>query len=327
MELQDVNVNLSIYNEILVNQFDTDFLTIYEYERRFVVTLGKTLSESLTLSIKYDTYTHNNVYDSYTKTITIPAGQTEWEETILTKRVRYDNNTRKSLTVFEIQTVTLQNQTVFPKNCASSCTVAFSSVTASPTSMRGLSDGSITATITGKKSTNVSWYLDGVLVETSNTTSKTFSNLRAGLYSIQVHDGSCIITEFISVVDGEFRSREFTINEVTGVKAAHNPIIYNVNTYQNSSQNIPAKSKLSLNHNNVPDNVSIEFILTSPIEYRVKFYAKGFPNKKNYFLANVVYDEYGNTIGSNTNKEIMQSLYEVLSNDPIISNNYYISYA
>lgn len=327
LELQDVNVNLSIYNETLVNQYDVGYITVYEYNRKFIVTLGQTLTEPLTLAIKYNTYEFKDVYDSYTKTITIPAGQTEWSETILTKRNHYDTNTRRDLIGFEIETATLQNQTVFPKNCASSCTVAFGSVTASPTSMRGLSDGSITATITGKTSTNVRWYLDGVLEETSNTTSKTFSNLRAGLYSIQVHDGSCIITEFISVIDGEYRSRDYTINDVTGVKAAHNPIIYNVNTYQNSTQNIPAKSLLTLFHNNVPDNVSIEFILTSPIEYRVKFYAKGFPNKKNYFLAGVVYDEYGNTIGTNSDKEIMQSLYEVLSNDPIISNNYYISYA
>lgn len=326
LELQDVNVNLSIYNETLVNQYDVGYLTLYEYKRRFVVTLGQTLSEPLTFSIKYNKYTENNVYDTYTNSITFSAGQTVWEETILTRVVQHDNNTNRDKIRFEIETATLQNQTVFPKNCASTCTVAFGSVTASPTSMRGLSDGSITATITGKISTNVSWYLDGVLINTSNTTSRTFPNLRAGLYSIQVHDGNCIITEFISVIDGEYRSRDYTINEVTGVKAAHNPIIYNVNTFQNSSQDIPAKSKLSLYNKIVPDGVSIEFVLSSP-EYRVKFYAKGFPNKKNYFLASVVKDEYGNDIGTNTDKEIMQSLYEVLSNDPIISNNYYITYA
>ena len=83
LELQDVNVNLSIYNETLINQFDVGYVTVYEYERKFVVTLGQTLTEPLTLAIKYDIF--NNTYNSNTKTITFTAGQTEWEETKLTK--------------------------------------------------------------------------------------------------------------------------------------------------------------------------------------------------------------------------------------------------
>jgi len=193
-------------------------------------------------------------------------------------------------------------------------------------SIRGAADGTITVSTTGA-SGNTTWYLNGAYYVSGASESITFTGLTAGIYDILVTDElDCIATvEDITILDGEFRTGDFTVSYPSGLTAVENPIIIGVSTAVNNPSPNACVTTITVTGATIADNTSITFTLTSPFSYTQTFYAKAYPYKPNYFLASTLNNQYGTPVGTNTNTEIATSLAEALQKDSVIPKVYYIN--
>ncbi len=219
-----------------------------------------------------------------------------------------------------------------PRDCGTpplGCSLAITSSSATNTTVRGDDDGTVSFSYTGLTSGFVGTInLNGLTMVsgiTATTGSYTFSGLTAGEYVIQITDSNeCYDNVTLYILDGDFRTGDFFVFSPTGLTAVENPIIVRVGTAINNP--VPAASTTTLTINNdLPDGYYIEFNITSPYEYVQKFYAKGYPNKTNYFLASKLKDKAGLEVGTNSHIEIATSLADALSNDILIPKIYYIN--
>jgi hypothetical protein len=232
---------------------------------------------------------------------------------------------------------TLNNQVTVP-SCAPlppTCTIGTVSISITNPALRGGNDGSITVVISGTtgSTSNMEYALNGNSVTiTGALTGHTFTGLSAGEYTIYYTQApgtpfseTCYITEEgLLVLDGEFRTGDFFVTQPTGLTAVENPIIIQVQTKVTSSS--PERNSVALTlSGTIANNNSITFNLTSPFIYNQTFYAKGFPNKPNYFLATTLTDASGVPQGTNTLDEIAVSLSDALNNDSVIPKVYNIN--
>lgn len=205
------------------------------------------------------------------------------------------------------------------------CELYITGYTTTNVTLRGGSDGEITAGVSGNTGTTIQWYVDGTL-EVGSGVTHTFTGLTAGFYEITAQEGDCLAQENdIQVLDGEFRTGTMGITSASDLTASENPIIYELRT---AVTGVGQKTQLEImvDSGTISDGDSITFSLTSPYQYTQKFYAKGFPNKSNYFLASVTTDDNGVNTGSNTRAEIAQSLADALQQDVLLPKVYRISY-
>ena len=209
------------------------------------------------------------------------------------------------------------------------CDVEITTYTKVDVTTRGGSDGKITASYTGGTGTTGSciWTIDGVNSGSGST--KVFSGLVAGFYQIAVsQDDDCLDSiDDIHILDGDFRTGDMVVTKPSNLTASENPISYEIRT-ATSSVGIYAEMNIIIagTGTTISDGNAIQFALTSPFEYTQTFYAKGFPNKSNYFLASILTNEVGVNVGTNTQAEIAQSLADSLQQDSVIPKVYYISY-
>ncbi len=232
----------------------------------------------------------------------------------------------------EYQKFTCTNYTLllglFKEDCGTPpihCTLKITGSSHTDVTIRGADDGSITAAITGASGTTV-WYLNGVEYFSGVTSSHTFTGLTSGTYDVLIVDeNDCLATlNDVLILDGEFRTGDFTVTSPTGLTAVENPIIIRVSTAVNNPNPLPNITTLSVD-GNLSDGYSLQFNLTSPYSYTQTFYAKAYPNKPNYFLASTLNDQYGTPVGSNTHTEIATSLADALASDVLIPKIYYIN--
>ena len=221
----------------------------------------------------------------------------------------------------DVTVVTLEPQTETPVcTPAPGCTFDITGAAATSPTTRGGSDGSIIVSYIG--GTSPVFTLDGGTGQTSTL----FSGLTAGEYYIFGDDGGgCTDSITVVVTDGTFVTQDFIVVESNTNVASENPIITSISTAVNAVNPQAAEASLIvLNTANIVDSMSIEFNIASP-EYTATFYAKGFPNRPNFFLSNVLTDKQGNVLSANSGDNIAASIEDALSRDPVISNTYFIS--
>jgi hypothetical protein len=228
-------------------------------------------------------------------------------------------------TLYERDNVLVSAQTDIP-TCvppAPGCLLYMNSIIATDPSERGLSDGSIFASVTGQTGTTIEWRINGI-IDTGTLTGHTFTGLTQGSYIIKATEADCWDQETMYVGAGEFKTGDFVVvSPTTNIAAVENPILLNLSTAINSAS--PVYSVNTFNITGAISNVSIGFALTFPYTYNAEFYSKGYPDRSNYFLESLLKDEVGNIVGNNSAEEIATSLAEVFQKDPIISRLYYIS--
>lgn len=209
------------------------------------------------------------------------------------------------------------------------CTLEITGVTSTAASVKGASDGSLEATVSGATGSTITWYLDGAEQTSQTGLTATFTGLTAGFYNIRADEGECRDDyDDAQVLDGEFRTGDFTIvyaGDEAVVSAAENPIIYELRTAK-TGVGAKATVELKVGSGTVSDGDYFKFELTAPSVYTQYFYARGFPNKSNYFLASVTTDDDGVNTGTNTRAEIAQSLADALQQDVLIPKVYDITY-
>jgi hypothetical protein len=206
-----------------------------------------------------------------------------------------------------------------------SCTLDWSGSTPTVTNVtiRGNSDGKILAGVTGSTgaTTNIQWYLNGVLKHTGGDTYQ-FTGLIAGYYTVKVKQGICTIqTTNVQVVDGEFRTGTFLVQAPTTLVATENPIIMSINTARNTGNPVIGASNFVVT-STINDGDYIEITLEYPQSYTARFTAKNFPNRSDYILATTLKNGQGVTVGTNTTTEIATSLAEALSQDVVLARLY-----
>lgn len=215
-----------------------------------------------------------------------------------------------------------------PEDCGTppiECNLEITGWTKTDVSVRGANDGSITVGITGA-SGNTQWYFNGAFAFSGVTNLHTFTGLTSGIYDVTIIDElDCIASmENMQVLDGEFRTGSYFVTSPTGLTAVDNPIIIGVSTAISNPNPLQNITTLTVS-GTVANGFSIKFALTSPFVYNQTFYAKGYPNKPNYFLASVLNNQVGTPVGNNSNTEIATSLADALNNDSVIPKIYYIN--
>lgn len=212
-------------------------------------------------------------------------------------------------------------QTILP-DCGSQdgCTLDITNLAVTATTLLGSSDGAITVSISGATGSSYQFRINGGTLQSS----PTFTGLAAGTYQVRVEEGICISQQNVTITSGAFNTSNFIVTEPKSIVASENPIIVNLSTAPFDGSSLVSKTSLTI-QSGITNNYRIVFSLTSPIQYTVTFYAKGFPNKPTYFLANSLTDSQGNFIKNNNNTEIANSLAQVIENDIVLSNNYYIN--
>ena len=307
------------------------------YEEYVILTFTSTVTvdEDLDIYYSYQTrYGENGWWDSWRSGedhVTMLSGTSSvTKEVLLTQSKTYDDPNYDETEDNEWKDYDLESQPTIPVcYVPPTCTLGITGVTVTDVTLMGGSDGKIKIELSGVTGTTIEWYLNGSLIATNSYSTYTFTSLSAGYYQVTVKDGDCTAQENnINVLDGEFRTGDFTISQPSDLVAAENPIVYNIKT-QVVGNGKKAKMKLEIAGSyggTVSDGDYYEFNLTSPYEYTQRFYAKGFPNKSNYFLASTLTDADGNTVGSNTRYEIAQSLADALQQDVLIPKVYTISY-
>ena len=189
--------------------------------------------------------------------------------------------------------------------------------------IRGDDDGSIQVYWTGSTGTTTC-YINGTSDGTEAGNTHTYTGLQAGYYNLRIEEGQCFAQEEnVQVLDGEFRTGAFNVNLPADLCAVENPIILNLKTAQASAAPQPSKGDIDVD-GVVSDGDSLTFTFTYPQAYTAVFYAKNFPNRDNYFLASVLKDAQGVSVGANTAAEIATSILEVLEKDSVISRLYYL---
>jgi hypothetical protein len=265
-------------------------------------------------------------------TVEMPAGATSIQRQVLCEKTIRCGDTHSGgiLTIYleEYGDYTLRDQYSIPECVVvdpATCDIEITSITTNDVTLRGDSDGSITATFTGYTGTT-SCYINGALDGTTTGGNYTFSGLEAGYYEIRISVAEfCYDQEHsIQILDGEFRTGDFRVNEPYNISAANNPIILNLKTARTSDTPKASKGYFSV-FPDILDGDKITFNFTYPQEYTATFYAKNFPDRDNYFLATQLNDSQGNAAGTNTKNEILYSLLEVLEKDTVISRLYWLS--
>jgi hypothetical protein len=206
-----------------------------------------------------------------------------------------------------------------------SCSLDITDVQVTNVTVQDGDDGQIQVTISGGTG-DIDWVLNGIVVATNTDTTYTFSNLSSGYYQVGVSDDNCVRTrDNIKVLDGEFRTGDFSIKKPSDLTASENPIIYEIGT---SVTSVGAKAEMDfvIKTGTTNDGDYFKFILSSPYTYEQTFYASGFPDKTNYFLASELINYDGEVVGTNTPQEIAQSLADALLQDILIPKVYRISY-
>ena len=206
------------------------------------------------------------------------------------------------------------------------CTLDITGTTVTNVTIQGGSDGEIAAATSGATGATLTWFINNAEDTTGTALTHDFTGLTAGFYDIRVEEEACTALEYsVQVLDGEFRTGNMVLTQAKDLTASENPIIYELRTAQSSGIGNKAVFNLDIDAT-ITNGDSITFNLTAPYEYSQTFYAKGFPDKSNYFLASVLTDQEGNTVGANTLSEIAQSLADALQNDVLIPKVYTINY-
>ena len=301
----------------------------------FTISASTACASALTINYSYHIWEQLNgsiIYDeTYLDTVILPAGQTslfvEVECLLVTRYRDYNDGRMDEDRYLYKDTFQVLDQAIVPvcQSQPSGCTLTITGTTITAPTQRGLTNGSIFVGVTGNTESYGNYYLNGALQATGSTSGYTFSNLKAGNYTVLVSNVlSCFDQEINLIVpEGEFRTGDFVINGITDLVAANNPIILNVNTAITNPNAVAHKISLTVGAT-IANNLSILFNLVSPFEYSQTFYAKHFPNKTNYFLASTLTNSVGQAVGTNSNVEIATSLAQVLQNDSVISKVYYI---
>ena len=206
-------------------------------------------------------------------------------------------------------------------NCAPpapSCTLEITGTTNTNPTFQGGSDGSIEIFVSGSTGTTM-YSVNAGTPQVSNI----FSGLPAGFYDVEAVEGSCYDTSGVTLLDGEFRTGDFTVSEPNDYVATENPIVTTLSTTVNSISPQQAISTLTLD-SGLENDYSVRFNLTSPTAYDVTFTAKDFPNRENFFTTPILKNRAGTAIGINTDAENATSLAEAISNDINLSRWYFI---
>ena len=315
-----------------------------DYQDTYLQTLRFTLDSALPAGVNLTVYFtldyHDEYYDNWysggydetqTHSVTIVGGTT-------TKNYEFEclGHTESDMGAggIEYYTVSRTNPTLIvqptiPVCCLAptgvTCTIAIDQVTITDCTTRGDSTGSIEICITGGTG-NTTWKLNGETI-VSGYTQQCFSytGLTAGEYTVAITDSTgCTAQDTYTILDGEFRTGDFTVAAPTGLTAVENPIIIGVGTAINSASPKDNITTITV-AGTIADGTSITFNLTSPYTYSQTFYSKAFPNKPNYFLASILNNSQGTPVGSNTNIEIATSLADALNNDAVIPKIYYVN--
>lgn len=259
----------------------------------------------------------SGTYDNYL-TLTIPAGQTSKTLT----GVLYQNIvTGDQYGDEQSSTYTLVGQASIPSCLQSgSCDLDITGSTVTSPSLLGSTDGSLTVGISGATGSSYTFRLNAGTPQAS----PTFSGLAAGTYQVRVDEGDCYSQINVTIPNGAFNTGAFTVGEPSSIVASENPIILTLGTALFDGTALFSETNLTI-QSGITNNYKMVVTLSSPISYTVTFYAKGFPNKNTYFLANTLTDAQGNFIKNNNNTEIANSLAQVLQDDIIINSNYYIN--
>jgi hypothetical protein len=226
----------------------------------------------------------------------------------------------------EITEYELLDQPTIPAIClAVPCDLAITSVDVTSPAIRG-GLGSIDVTVSGATGATVTYKINGITRTTSgNPTGYTYSGLTSGDYTLLVQDGDCISQTGATVLEGDFRTGNFNISQPQQLVAVHNPIIYNVNTTQNTIISQRAQVYFTVDDVRIEDGFRIVFNLNKPNIYNQTFFARTFPNRNNFFLASDITDRNNVVQGQNDRAEIVQSIAEVFGKDITISQNYEIA--
>ncbi len=206
---------------------------------------------------------------------------------------------------------------------APECTLEITGTTITNVSVRGETDGSILAVVSGATGSTITWYLNGV-PQSGTGLSNNFTGLTAGFYNILADEGVCEsqVTN-LQVIDGEFRTGNFTVNSPTGLAATENPIIISIQTAQNTGTPAYGASNFNVT-DTINDGDKITIALEYPQSYTAVFTAKYFPTRDDYFLASVVKDGQGNVVANANATEIATSIAECISKDVVLNRLYWI---
>ena len=315
-----------------------------DYQDTYLQTLRFTLDSALPAGVNLTVYFtldyHDEYYDNWysgsydetqTHSVTIVGGTTTKDYEFECLGHRESDMGAGGIEYYTVSRTnpTLIVQPTIPVCCLAptgvTCTIAIDQVTITDCTTRGDSTGSIEICITGGTG-NTTWKLNGV-TKVSGYTQQCFSytGLTAGEYTVAITDSTgCTAQDTYTILDGEFRTGDFTVFAPTGLTAVENPIIIQVETAINSPS--PKENITTLTvAGTIANNLSLQFNLTSPYVYSQTFYAKAYPNKPNYFLASVLNNQSGVAVGTNTTTEITTSLADALNNDAILPKVYHIN--
>ncbi len=328
-----LNVSLSAHTTCyLYTTYNSPYLVrIYKQTYRF--TLDVASNEDVRVYYSYTTTASSgwigsppNVINTYynTQFIDIPAGSTYKDLTITC-----NENTQGSSVYNDVVN---DNYAILPQSplpwCVPvdpGCGLEIVSLTSNTPSSRGESDGSIDVVVSGATGATVTYKINGVTDTTgTNPTGHTFTGLTSGNYSISVVEGNCFDEESILVLEGEFRTGDFIVNDLAEMQAVENPIILQLQTALNSLNPAYSKSVINVTGTTIT-GITITFNLVFPIQYNAEFISKGYPDRTNYFIETYLLDEVGVPQGTNSNTEIATSLAECIQADSIISRYYYVS--
>ncbi len=307
-----------------------EFCDFYEEKIRFTLDSASPVPLRVYYDIDYhfdgtwsssEDYTMNNYVD-------IPSGVTYYDYT-------YYCNIYCGMDMgaggygYETQTLTnpvLKPQTTIPDCCLEptgvTCTLAITGYTVTNCQVRGDSTGSIEVCVSGN-SGNAELYVNGNLyVSGYDNACQTVTGLTAGIYTIAIRDSSlCTVQDAYSVLDGEFRTKPFGIVTPADLVAADNPIILSLATGINTINPEYGKSTIEVT-GTIDDGDSITITLEYPQSYSAVLTAKYFPNRDDYFLASILKNSVGASVGTNTAAEIAKSIEECLNKDVILSRLY-----
>ena len=230
-----------------------------------------------------------------------------------------------TITTYDSETLLLGSTHLDCGTPVAGCTLSITGSSHTDVTIRGDSDGTITVGTTGATGATA-WYLSGAYVTSGASASHVFSGLTAGTYDVSaIDENDCVAgVEDIIVLDGEFRTDDFSVSSPTGLTAVESPIIIGVSTAVNNPNPLSGLVDFDID-GTIDDGDSITFTLTSPFAYTQTFWAKSYPSKPNYFLASVLNNASGIPTGTNTATEIATSLAEVLQNDAVIPKVYYVN--
>lgn len=328
------------------NYTDPDGNIFITYKQDLVFTIPTPLDVDLNVRMLYKWVEEDNFGNTWETwvliTETIDAGQTSVSRTVVCQEFSQIDagaggiiTEQAGITEYKI----LPQQTI-PEVCLDpECDLVIDNVIVTNPELRG-ETGEVSIDVEGYVwDEPITFYLNGILFKTHTpvwdgggsppptppTLTITIEDVPSQTYLLRIIQEECFDETTFTVLEGEFRTGDFVITQPSQVTAAYNPIIGTVRTAQANFVGRKARIVFEVEDMEIPDGYRIVFNLTSPFNYVQTFYARGFPNKRNYFLSSKILDTEGNEIGINTRSEITHSIAEVFWNDVIISQNYDVS--